>query len=242
MPTNLKECCNEPDNGEKTAFNHVGHDCLYCGRRPGDALCTVRPCASEAGGTAPGSCRYDGGFVEIYRSAYLCPGVSGTFLPDGNGGATLDGRGRGNGERGVYSLRHDICGLCHPSCLRFYSSGYRRRASQREDMRCTAGVNHGLRSEPPGDGRYCDYARYSGDDHHRSLRRDRHRTGCTGDRGAQWAGVYATAARQGAGGAGPVQLPVYAGQSRAAGRGERRSDHRLRANDHARAGGSKAAA
>ena len=31
--------------------------------------------------------------------------------------------------------------------------------------------------------------------------------------------VYATAARQGAGGAGPVQLPVYAGQSRAAGRG-----------------------
>ena len=55
----------------------------------------------------------------------------------------------GEWQRGVYSLRHDICGLCHPSCLRFYSSGYRRRASQREDMRCTAGVNHGLRSEPP---------------------------------------------------------------------------------------------
>ena len=65
-------------------------------------------------------------------------------------------------------------GMAKVGRLRFHSPGDCRGEPERQDLLRAAGLDHGVRSQPPSNGRYRNDARDTGAHHCRSLRCTRH--------------------------------------------------------------------
>ena len=168
----------EPADRQRAAADHLGHDRLDRRRGPADASrrrsatrwsSSPRPRPDIVGLTADLAKYTD---LHIFAKAY-----PDRFYQMGMAEQLADGRRRRHGARRLHALRHHLRRVRHAARLRLHLHGDRRGNAAGEDRLRAAGPHDGLRPEPSGDRGPRDLPRHAEPDHHRSLRRARHRAG-----------------------------------------------------------------